>query len=164
MANNDNSPSVDLVRKSMKGKYDGRRNNGATKARRRLNSNLGRKPRWLKNLDRNDAAKVLEQFDAIASPEQIYKAAWEKGKFELCADLYKQFQDRWLGKPFLALVKDICKHYTLEEYGIKEIFAKASPGCFKAFLMKFLIHGPRNASRGCVRAGMAFPGDVLNAA
>jgi len=102
MANNDNSSSVDLMRKSMKGKYDGRRNNGATKARRRLNSNLGRKPRWLKNLDRNDAAKVLEHFDAIASPEQIYQAAWEKGKFELCADLYKQFQDRWLGRPFIA--------------------------------------------------------------
>jgi hypothetical protein len=102
MANSDNSPSVDLMHKSMKGKYDGRRNNGATKARRRLNSDLGRKPHWLKNLDRNDAARVLEQFNGIASPEQIYKAAWEKGKFELYADLYKQFQDRWLGKPYTA--------------------------------------------------------------
>lgn len=102
MSEKDNSQSGDLLPKPMKGKYDGRKNNGATKARRRLNSNLGRKPRWLKNLDRNDAAKVLGEFDAIATPAQVYAAAWEKGKFELCADMYKQFQDRWLGRPFIA--------------------------------------------------------------
>jgi len=63
---------------------------------------LARKPRWLKNLNRNDAAKVLEEFDAIATPAQVYAAAWEKGKFELCADMFKQFQDRWLGRPYIA--------------------------------------------------------------
>ena len=86
----------------MKGEYDGRKNNGATKARRRTFSNLGRKPNWAKHLSRNDAARTLQELLDIASPADIFRVAWEKGNVALCAEMYKQFQDRLFGRPFIA--------------------------------------------------------------
>jgi hypothetical protein len=35
-------------------------------------------------------------------PADIFRAAWEKGKLELCAEMYKQFHDRLHGRPFIA--------------------------------------------------------------
>ena len=102
MADANNPQSRDLQPKPMQGKYDGRKNNGATKARRRLFSNLGRKTKWAKHISRNEASGILREFDSIASPADIYRAAWEKGNFELCATMYKQFQDRLHGRPFIA--------------------------------------------------------------
>ena len=68
----DNKPESGYLQpKPMKGNYDGRKNNGATKARRRRLSNLGRKPNWAKHLSRNDAAKTLEEFDGMADPAEI---------------------------------------------------------------------------------------------
>src|SRR5215469_15443932 len=103
MNTDDSSTPSDLPRKPMARKYDGRKNSGATKARRRVFSNLGRKPNWAKHLSRNDAAEILRGFDAIATPEDIYRAAWEDGNFELCANMYKQIQDRVMGRPFVAV-------------------------------------------------------------
>jgi len=88
----------DIQPKPMKGKYDGRRNNG--KSPRRVKP--GPKPNWAKNLERNSAAKSLREFDDIATPAQIYRSAWEKGDVKLCAEMYRQFQDRLLGRPFVA--------------------------------------------------------------
>jgi hypothetical protein len=98
----DKPESGDLQPKPMKGKYDGRKNNGATKSRRRTFSNMGRKTLIAKRLSRNDAAKTLEELVDIASPADIFRAAWEKGNVALCAEMYKQFQDRLLGRPFIA--------------------------------------------------------------
>jgi hypothetical protein len=92
----------DLQPKPMKGKYDKRKNNGATKVRRRKFSNMGRKTLVAKGLSRNDAARTLEELVEIASPADIFRAAWEKGNVALCAEMYKQFQDRLLGRPFIA--------------------------------------------------------------
>jgi hypothetical protein len=102
MSDDQNRNSDDLRPKPMKGKYDGRKNNGATKARRRVFSNVGRKPNWAKHLSRNEAVTTLREFDDIASPADIYRAAWEKGNLGLCVELYKQFHDRLHGKPFTA--------------------------------------------------------------
>src|SRR5215469_6890699 len=95
--------SSDLPRKTMAGKYDGRKNNGATKKRRRMFSNLGRRTNWAKHLEKTDVSKTLRKFDGIATPEDLYRKAWEDGNLELCANLYKQFQDRLLGRPFIAI-------------------------------------------------------------
>jgi hypothetical protein len=98
MATDDKSNFTDLPAKPMKGKYDGRKTNGRYKSAVKR----GPKPKWMQHLSRNKASEVLRQFDSIASPAEIYAAAWEKGKFELCADMYKQFQDRLHGRPFIA--------------------------------------------------------------
>jgi hypothetical protein len=89
----------DLQPKPMKGKYDGRKRNGAHRA---APNNRGRKPRWLRHLGRNDALKVLDEFDAIAHASEIYAAAWAKGNHSLCFEMRKYADDRLLGKPFTA--------------------------------------------------------------
>src|SRR5215470_5058672 len=94
--------SSDFPRKSMAGKYDGRKHNGATKKRRRMFSDLGRRTNWAKHLEKTDISRTLRKFDDIATPEDIYRKAWEDGDLELCAGMYKQFQDRLLGRPFIA--------------------------------------------------------------
>ena len=81
-------------------KYDGRRKNGA---HRRAPCDRGAKPRWLKHLGRNDALKVSEKYDAIATYEQLYRDAYEKKNLLLCFDMRKYADDRLLGKPFIAL-------------------------------------------------------------
>jgi hypothetical protein len=97
-ADNTSNPA-DLQPKPMKGKYDGRKRNGAHRA---APNNRGRKPRWLRHLGRNDELKVLEEFDAIAKASEIYAAAWAKGNHALCFEMRKCADDRLLGKPFTA--------------------------------------------------------------
>jgi hypothetical protein len=98
MANNDNSPSVDLMRKSMKGKYDGRRKNGKS----RRGNKPGPKPLYLQRKSRNYSSRVLELYDTIASDERIYAAAWKDGNYELCAQLRREHRDRAYGKAYVA--------------------------------------------------------------
>ena len=47
---------------------------------------------WGKHLSRNDAAARLGGFDEVAAAEDIYRPAWEKGNYELCANMYMQFR------------------------------------------------------------------------
>ena len=98
MSTNPESPSVDLMRKSMKGKYDGRKNNG----RRRSQLKSGPIPLYLKNKTRNYSFRILELYDSIASDEQIYTAAWKDGNYELCAQLRREHRDRAYGKAYVA--------------------------------------------------------------
>jgi hypothetical protein len=98
MANNDNSPSVDLMRKSMKGKDDERRNNG--RSPRKVKP--GPKPLYLQRKTRNYSSRVLELYDSIASDEQIYTAAWKDGNYELCAQLRREHRDRAYSKAYVA--------------------------------------------------------------
>jgi hypothetical protein len=82
----------------MKGKYDGRRNNGRYKS----TVKRGPKPQWLKHLSRNSAGKVLEAFDGIATWSQIYARAWEAGKLESCIQMRLSAEYRLFGEPFTA--------------------------------------------------------------
>jgi hypothetical protein len=89
----------DFPAKSMKGKYDGRKNNGATKARRRANSKLGRKPIWAKNLTRNMAAVVLKENSAKELWARLLNSSDERIQFETM----RYLTDRLEGKPFTAI-------------------------------------------------------------
>jgi hypothetical protein len=89
----------DFPVKSMKGKYDGRKNNGATKARRRANSKLGRKPIWAKNLTRNMAAVVLKENSAKELWAKLLNSSDERIRLETL----RYLTDRLEGKPFTAI-------------------------------------------------------------
>ena len=108
-----NQNPADLQPKPMKGKYDGRRNNGATKARRRANSNLGRKPAWLKHLSRNSAYHVLRKHNDQELWSQILtattfvsggrnKPAVEVPDMRLRFEALRYLTDRRDGRPFIA--------------------------------------------------------------
>lgn len=79
-------------------RYDQRKYNG----RQPGQSKPGPKPLYLQHLSRNSAAKVLKAFDVVASWEQVYKAAWDKGDYALCASIRFRCEDRLYGKPFTA--------------------------------------------------------------
>ena len=79
-------------------KYDRRKYNG----RQPGQSKPGPKPLYLQHLSRNSAVKVLKAFDVVASWDEIYKAAWEKGDHALCASIRFRCEDRLYGKPFTA--------------------------------------------------------------
>ena len=64
----------DLQPKPMKGKYDGRKNNGRYKS----TIKRGPKPLYLQHISRNRAALIVKEFDSIESWPQIVTAAWEK--------------------------------------------------------------------------------------
>jgi hypothetical protein len=83
-------------------KYDNRVNNGATRQRRRANSNLGRKPKWMKHLSRNSAYDILQEFDAIASPAEIYRYCWENKLMQLVVGMREYVWNRLEGRPFVA--------------------------------------------------------------
>jgi hypothetical protein len=63
MIENDNPQSGDLQPKPMKGKYDGRKNNG----KKRRGVKPGPKPLYLQRKTRNYSSRVLEKYDAIAT-------------------------------------------------------------------------------------------------
>src|SRR5215472_15118496 len=117
----------DLQRKLMKGKYDGRQNNGATKARRRVFSNLGRKPKWMKHLSRNKAWEMLDEFDSLASPAQIYAYCWEKKQIDYLLRLREYVWNRAEGRPFVAVNPeatakvDVLKQDNRLQLAIKEL-------------------------------------------
>jgi hypothetical protein len=83
-------------------RYDKRKNNGATRARRRTNSNLGRKPKWMKHLSRNSAYDMLQEFDAIAPPAEIYAYCSEKKLMPLVIGMREYVWNRLEGRPFVA--------------------------------------------------------------
>src|SRR5215472_8027401 len=93
------SDTSDFPAKSMKGKYDGRKYNGATKARRRANSKLGRKPIWAKNLPRNMAAVVLKENSAKELWANLLNSSDERIRLETL----RYLTDRLEGKPFPAI-------------------------------------------------------------
>ena len=79
-------------------KYDGRKNNGRYKSAVKR----GPKPLYLQHMSRNAAGNHLKAFDGIASWEQVYTRAWEKGDYALCASIRFRCEDRLYGKPFTA--------------------------------------------------------------
>lgn len=98
MSSDPNQNSADLMPKPMKGKYDGRRNNGRYKSK----AKRGPKPFYLKALSRNGAAKILEKLNAIATPEEIYRQAFERKLFALCWQIREDLSNRVWGKPYTA--------------------------------------------------------------
>src|SRR5690348_15981613 len=93
---------ADSAPKPMKGKYDRRKNNGATRARRRVNPNLGRKPQWMKHISRNAAYHILQDFESIATFKDIYAYCWEHKKVELMISMREYAWNRLEGRPFVA--------------------------------------------------------------
>ena len=113
MANDDKPESVDLEPKPMKGKYDGRRFNGSTKERRRVNPNLGPKPAWQKHLSRNSATYILKKHDDKEMWAQLLNATtWVSGgrgkpaievpDNRLRYEALRYLTDRRDGRPFVA--------------------------------------------------------------
>ena len=102
MSTDPGSNSSNLQPKSMKGKYDKRKNNGSTRERRRTNPNLGPKPKWMKHISRNAAYMILRQFDDIASPADVYAWCWEHKKVELMVGMREYVWNRLEGRPFIA--------------------------------------------------------------
>ena len=98
MGDNENSQSGDPQHKPMKGKYDGRRNNG----KKRTAMKRGPKPKWMKHLSRNAASKLLQEFDNIVPFPEIYKYCWEHGKVELMVGMREYVWNRLEGRPFIA--------------------------------------------------------------
>jgi hypothetical protein len=79
-------------------KYDKRKNNGRYKSQVKR----GPKPLYLQHMSRNAAGNHLKTFDGIATWEQVYKEAWDKGDYALCASIRFRCEDRLYGKPFTA--------------------------------------------------------------
>ena len=88
--------------KPLKGKYDGRGKYDRTHLKLRPESKPGPKPLYIKHLSRNSAAKVLVAFDLVASLSDIYKAAFEQNKLELCVQMRENALNRAYGRPFQA--------------------------------------------------------------
>ena len=63
---------------------------------------LGRKPNWMKHLSRNAALKILQQFDSIASPAEIYAWCWENKKIDIMVGMREYVWNRLEGRPFVA--------------------------------------------------------------
>ena len=87
-----------ISRKLVKKRYDGRALNG----KNRHGDKPGPKPLYLQRKTRNYSSRVLELYDAIASDEQLYTAAWNDGNYELCAQLRREHRDRAYGKAYVA--------------------------------------------------------------
>lgn len=86
----------------LRGKYDGRKNN-RFKIPHRKGINSKRKPEWLKDLGVKHAIDILEEFDKIVPPAELYTQAYEKHDLALCWDMRKHVECRVLGKPFVAV-------------------------------------------------------------
>lgn len=97
---------VESACKSMKGKYDGRRNNGRKKTGVRAYSKPGPKPLWVKNLTKNKASRSLQAIDAIASPEEIYSRAIAANLLSLAWQVRCDIENRLYGKPYTAINPD----------------------------------------------------------
>jgi len=97
----------------MKGKYDGRRFNGSTKERRRVNPNLGPKPAWQKHLSRNSATYILRKHgDKEMWVKLLDATTWVSGgrgkpaievpDNRLRYEALRYLTDRRDGRPFIA--------------------------------------------------------------
>lgn len=128
MSDEPKTNSDDVSPKSMKGKYDGRKNNGRYKSAVKR----GPKPVYLKHMSRSSAGKVLEQFDSIASWAEIYARAWESGKLESCIQMRLNAEYRLFGKPFVAenpekvMKADALNQDSRLQDAIKQLVPKAS--------------------------------------
>jgi hypothetical protein len=98
MSADTNLNAGDLQPKPMKGKYDGRRNNGRYKSKVKR----GPKPLYLQHISRNRAALIVKEFDSIASWPEILKAAWEKRDIAACTQVRVYVENRLYGRPFVA--------------------------------------------------------------
>ena len=79
-------------------KYDRRKYNGRSKS----GNKPGRKPRYIKLLGRYKAGRVLEEFDSIASPQEIYAYLWEQKRIAEMIQMRQNAENRLMGKPFTA--------------------------------------------------------------
>jgi hypothetical protein len=79
-------------------RYDKRKYNGRSKSANKP----GRKPRYIKLLGRYGAGRILEQFDAIAPPEQIYAYLWEQKRIAEMIQMRQNAENRLMGKPYTA--------------------------------------------------------------
>lgn len=79
-------------------KYDGRKNNGRYKSE----AKRGPKPLYVQHMSRNSAAKVLQAYDLIAKLSDIYRAAFEQNKLELCVQMRENALNRAYGRPYQA--------------------------------------------------------------
>jgi hypothetical protein len=70
-----------LEPKPLKLKYDKRckspKSIAAAEGAARSQKQLGRKPNWMKHLSRNKAWEMLDEFDSLASPAEIYAYCWK---------------------------------------------------------------------------------------
>lgn len=98
MSADTNLNAGDLQPKPMKGKYDGRRNNGRYKSKVKR----GPKPLYLQHISRNRAALIVKEFDSIASWPEILTAAWEKRDIAACTQVRIYVENRLYGRPFVA--------------------------------------------------------------
>jgi hypothetical protein len=96
-ADNTSNPA-DLQPKPMKGKYDGRKNNGRYKSKVKR----GPKPLYLQHISRNRAALIVKEFDSIASWPEILAAGWEKRDIAACTQVRIYVENRLYGRPFVA--------------------------------------------------------------
>jgi hypothetical protein len=94
------------LKKPVQRKYDKRckspKSIAAIQGAVRSEKQLGRKPNWMKHLSRNAALKILQQFDSIASPAEIYAWCWENKKIDIMVGMREYVWNRLEGRPFLA--------------------------------------------------------------
>jgi hypothetical protein len=92
----------DIAAKPLTGKYDGRYKRVPRKTGVRALSKPGPKPAWVKHLTKNQASKIIQDYDSIASWPQIYAEAWAKKQLALCVQMREYADSRLLGKPYTA--------------------------------------------------------------
>jgi len=56
----------------------------------------------MKHLSRNAAYEILQQFDSIASPAEIYAWCWENKKIDIMVGMREYVWNRLEGRPFVA--------------------------------------------------------------
>ena len=90
----------------MRRKYDKRckspKSIAAIEGAARSEKQLGRKPNWMKHLSRNAAYEILQQFDSIAPPAEIYAWCWENKKIDIMVGMREYVWNRLEGRPFVA--------------------------------------------------------------
>lgn len=92
--------------KPLKGKYDGRRNNGAHLRELNRKHKTGPIPLHANELSRRQAKKALDEFDAIATWTQIYNLAWEEKRLTELVRIRESVENRYFGKPYTATPPD----------------------------------------------------------
>jgi hypothetical protein len=89
--------------KSMKGKYDKRKNNGDAGRFTQYGAKAGPTPKWLKNLSRNKSTTYLEQCDAIKTPAQMFQEAIEAKSYALAWQIRQDLENRAYGRPYVQI-------------------------------------------------------------
>jgi len=103
MDNQVTTPIIDEPVKLMKGKYDGRRNNGGHH-RKSVDRGVGnRKPKWKRHLDKNMAAHELKLCDAYKAPSQMFIEAIEAKSYALAWEIRTGLENRAFGRPYVQV-------------------------------------------------------------